>query len=423
MIHEGLRHLAVPIDDVTPVPGNPHKGKVDRIADSLAIHGQYSPIVVNRRTGQIVAGNTTWHAARSLGADEIAVSYIDVDQKRQKKIGAVDNRSAQKAKYDEEARIDFLEGLPDLDGTGYTDDELAALKASLEPPETFGGSGEGGKPSDDSKPDAVVRAGDWGFAVDADLFADWRKDLVKAHGSTGAPGAAMRMLGFPDDPERRLRLSDADKADLTRARAERIEKAIQSGEHSILLDDLNVPIDSVEPYPGNFRRGDLPTICESLTENGQFRPIVVDKTTGYVLKGNHTWQAAKLCDWTEIAAVFIEVDEEQAARIVAVDNRTSDLGEDDTVDLLTWLDGLGGDLDGTGYDEYAVEALEREVEDIHAALRRANEGPPVRVAIGRWVEDVPPGKFATWEIGLDDEPGEPPQVMASRLGLNYVSIL
>lgn len=51
-----LDNLTVPIGDVRPRRGNPRQGNVDLIAESLARNGQYRPIVVNKPTGEVLAG-------------------------------------------------------------------------------------------------------------------------------------------------------------------------------------------------------------------------------------------------------------------------------------------------------------------------------------------------------------------------------
>lgn len=124
------------------------------------------------------------------------------------------------------------------------------------------------------------------------------------------------------------------------------------------LDALTIPIDQVRPRKGNPRRGDIDAIAESLTRNGQYRPIVVNKATSEILAGNHTYAAARRLGWAHVAVTFVDVDEDQAARIVLADNRTADLGhyDDDLLaDLLRSLD--GGDLTGTGYDQDDLDAL------------------------------------------------------------------
>jgi ParB/Sulfiredoxin domain len=57
----------VPIDDLVPFPGNPRRGNVAAIKQSLEENGQYRPIVVRRQTREVLAGNHTLQAAKELG--------------------------------------------------------------------------------------------------------------------------------------------------------------------------------------------------------------------------------------------------------------------------------------------------------------------------------------------------------------------
>jgi site-specific DNA-methyltransferase (adenine-specific) len=122
------------------------------------------------------------------------------------------------------------------------------------------------------------------------------------------------------------------------------------------LEALAVPIDRLRAYPGNPRRGDVAAITDSLRRNGQYRPLVVNRPTMEVLAGNHTLAAARELGWTEVAATFVEVDEEQAQRIVLADNRTNDLAGYDAEALVALLGELPT-LEGTGYDETALGEL------------------------------------------------------------------
>lgn len=123
------------------------------------------------------------------------------------------------------------------------------------------------------------------------------------------------------------------------------------------LDHLSIPIDQPRPRKHNPRRGNIDTIAESLERNGQYRPIVVNKPTGEILAGNHTYAAAKRLGWTHIAATFVDVDEDQAARIVLADNHTADLGDYDETLLLDMLRDFEGDLAGTGYTQDDLDSL------------------------------------------------------------------
>lgn len=127
------------------------------------------------------------------------------------------------------------------------------------------------------------------------------------------------------------------------------------------LADLSVPLSDLNRYHRNPRTGDLTAIQESLTTNGQYRPIVVNKGThtsrpNEILAGNHTFTAAQQLGWDTIAATWIDVDDEAAARIVLVDNRTNDLAGYDTVLLAEILAELP-DYAGTGYDQESVDDL------------------------------------------------------------------
>jgi DNA modification methylase len=126
-IAEPIAHLAVPIGDLVPYPRNPRRGNLTAIVESLARNAQYRPIVVNQRNQQILAGNHTWQAAHKLGWTHVAVTYVDCDDQQAARIVAVDNRANDIATYDFAELQALLETLPDLTGTGYTEDELNQL--------------------------------------------------------------------------------------------------------------------------------------------------------------------------------------------------------------------------------------------------------------------------------------------------------
>ncbi|MFD9374625.1 ParB/RepB/Spo0J family partition protein [Streptomyces sp. NPDC059999] len=151
-IPASLADLVVPLANLAPHHRNPRTGDVEAIAESLATHGQYKPIVVNKgsltgRPNEILAGNHTAKAARQLGWGEIAVTWLDVDEDTAAKIVIVDNRTSDLAGYDTELLADILTDLPDLEGTGYDRaqlDELldnTSLPAPIELPSDGAGTG------------------------------------------------------------------------------------------------------------------------------------------------------------------------------------------------------------------------------------------------------------------------------------------
>lgn len=127
-----------------------------------------------------------------------------------------------------------------------------------------------------------------------------------------------------------------------------------------------VPLGKLKPYPGNARRGDVEAIAESLERNGQYRPLPVQRSTGFVLAGNHTLQAAQKLGWPSVQVTYLDVDDDAARRIVLADNRTSDLGGYDERALLTLLREVGEDMAGTGYDLDDFDDLLASIEEADA---------------------------------------------------------
>ncbi|HEV2773894.1 MAG TPA: DNA modification methylase [Thermoleophilaceae bacterium] len=133
-----------------------------------------------------------------------------------------------------------------------------------------------------------------------------------------------------------------------------------------------MPIASLRPHPRNPRRGDLEAVKNSLRHHGQYRPIVANGRTGEVLAGNHVLRAARELGFSEIAATFVDLSEEEALKLVLVDNRTSDLAGYDDELLIELLEGLG-DLSGTGFDEAALDDL---LDEVVPAPYEEEELPP-----------------------------------------------
>lgn len=135
------------------------------------------------------------------------------------------------------------------------------------------------------------------------------------------------------------------------------------------LTKHTVPVGDLRTYYRNPRQGDTGVIAGSLRDNGQYKTITVNRGThtgrpNEVLCGNHTLIAARDIGLEHIEVSFIDVDDDQAARIVAIDNRASDLATYDDRLLLELLASLPN-LDGTGYDPGDIEELERALAEPH----------------------------------------------------------
>jgi len=121
------------------------------------------------------------------------------------------------------------------------------------------------------------------------------------------------------------------------------------------MEVINTDIDSLLPFPNNPRRGNVNKLKESLEANGQYKPIVIQASTRYILAGNHLWQAAKELGWQTINIVEVDVNNNQAKKIVATDNRLGELGTYDEQELLDLLQDIS--LEGTGYETADIDDL------------------------------------------------------------------
>ena len=120
-----------------------------------------------------------------------------------------------------------------------------------------------------------------------------------------------------------------------------------------------VDVETLKHHPKNPRKGNIESIRESIRVNGFYGALVVQKSTNYVLAGNHRLKAAKAEGITEVPAAFVDVDDETAIKIVLADNRTNDVAEYDDAALAELLASVSNQygFDGTGFDEEFLSGL------------------------------------------------------------------
>jgi len=149
------------------------------------------------------------------------------------------------------------------------------------------------------------------------------------------------------------------------------------------MEIQEVALITLTPYPNNPRKGDVNLITESLKAYGQYKPITINKRTNEILTGNHTYEAAKKLGWTTIQGTYVDVNEETAAKIVLMDNRTSDAGGYNDSKLMQLLDGLG-DLDATGYTDKDLKELKNLLDAPEPMLRNTVMGK----TLNEWQETL-----------------------------------
>lgn len=120
-----------------------------------------------------------------------------------------------------------------------------------------------------------------------------------------------------------------------------------------------VPIGTLKHHPKNPRKGDVKSITESIEHNGFYGVVVAQKSTGYVLAGNHRMMAAKAAGLNSIPVAYVDVDDATALKILLADNRTNDLATYDNKELAELLADVSNTigLDGTGFDEAFLDGL------------------------------------------------------------------
>jgi len=117
-----------------------------------------------------------------------------------------------------------------------------------------------------------------------------------------------------------------------------------------------VPIDDLTPHPANPRRGNLAVIGESIQANGFYGAVIAQRSSGHVLAGNHRLLALRAEGAVTAPVIWLDVDDEQAMRILLVDNRTNDIAGYDNNALARILSDLPS-LTGTGYDSAELDKL------------------------------------------------------------------
>lgn len=156
-----------------------------------------------------------------------------------------------------------------------------------------------------------------------------------------------------------------------------------------LMHDIN----SVVPAPYNYNNGDVEMIARSVEMNGMYRPIYVQRSTGYILAGNHTWMACQTLDAHAIPVVMLDVDDVTAKRIMVEDNEAAKKSVADNGLLLALVNEIH---DETG--EYLASISERDVE----ILEHLNQIPLETDEFAQW---------PTFSVRL------PPHVLRAFMGM------
>lgn len=129
---EDLTPLMQPIDSVIQNPRNYNNGDVEEIMALIEDIGMYRPIIVDRESREIIAGNHTWLACKQLHAEVIPVIFFDGEDEDQLRAMIGDNGTARAARPDEALLLDLLRDLDSSDrglhGLGYNSRDIERIE-------------------------------------------------------------------------------------------------------------------------------------------------------------------------------------------------------------------------------------------------------------------------------------------------------
>jgi len=374
----------IPIDSIHAHPMNPRLGDVASIAESLEVNGQYSPVVVWGDT--IIAGTHTWKAAKSLGWKEIAVTKFEGTEDDALRVLITDNRTSDISSYANDLLLDLLRTLPSLEGTGYDTTFLDELDGVFS--ESSGGVAKPlvDEPEEEPTRNPLIKFGNvFVGELDPTLYYIWLSALKDEVGDKASKvkKEIRTRLDLPDEPKKKP-VKDKSAGGATEIRM-------------TMTDTTRMPIKELKRFPSNPREGDIGAISESLRVLGQYRPVIVNKRNNQILKGNHTVAAASALGWTEIAVAFVDVDDEQATRIVLADNRTADKATYDN-DLLVSAVASLKTLEGSGFDS-------EDLADIAKGKESTPNSVKVKFQIGDTKFSITEDIFSTWldEVSLPND--------------------
>lgn len=124
---------------------------------------------------------------------------------------------------------------------------------------------------------------------------------------------------------------------------------------SINASDVQyVDVSDLQPHPENPRDGDIEAIKSSIARNGFYGTLVVQDGTNFILAGSHRYLAAKQLGYDALPCIYVQVDADEARRIMLADNRTSDQAGYDEEALDEILYDIAENeqgLEGTGFDD------------------------------------------------------------------------
>lgn len=162
-----------PVDKVKPYANNAKRHPREQLRalrSSIQRFGFNNPILVDRGSGEIVAGHGRLMAAIDMGMSEVPVVVLDhLNASERRAYVLADNKLAELAEWDEGVLAQELAALQlqdfDLGGLGFSEDEIGAL---------LGGDFDGAE-DEEEDPEGMNRDVALAIVLTPEEVATWRR--------------------------------------------------------------------------------------------------------------------------------------------------------------------------------------------------------------------------------------------------------
>lgn len=151
----------------------------------------------------------------------------------------------------------------------------------------------------------------------------------------------------------------------------------------IINDSLEmVSIHDLKTHPKNARKGNVQMIVDSINANGFYGCVVAQKSTGHILRGNHTFMASREAGLESIPTIWVDCNDKQALKILVADNRASDLATYDNTSLAELLADLSNTigLEGTGFTDQDLQDLISDLTNDAVATKTVDDVPEAEIS-------------------------------------------
>ena len=131
-----------------------------------------------------------------------------------------------------------------------------------------------------------------------------------------------------------------------------------------------LPVADLRLWPKNPRKNDgaVEQIAASIARFGFAAPVVVQKSTGFVLCGNTRLKAARHLGLAEVPARVLDLSDAEAEALAIADNKLGELADWDAEALaaiLRDLDAQGAEVKGLGFTDDELARMLQEMPDVN----------------------------------------------------------